>query len=77
MAFHDGIMEFRTPARTTDPAIVSEPPGRTNSVLLDQAFTRMGPRAPDAPNTQGDAFDVVKPDPFARRELPPKRRSIW
>jgi len=40
MAFHDGIMEFRTPAKTVDPAIDSEPAGRPKSLLLDQAFTR-------------------------------------
>jgi cardiolipin synthase A/B len=56
MAFHDGIMEFRTPVKTADPALVSEPPGRPNSVLLDQAFTR----AAGAPLVMGNGVRLLK-----------------
>ena len=56
MAFHDGIMEFRSEAITADPAIVSEPPGRTNSALLDQAFTR----AAGAPLVMGNGVRLLK-----------------
>ena len=56
MAFHDGIMEFRTPVKTADPSIASEPAGRPNSVLLDQAFTR----AAGAPLVMGNGVRLLK-----------------
>jgi cardiolipin synthase A/B len=56
MAFHDEIMEFRNPANTADSAIVSETPGRPNSALLDQAFTR----AAGAPLVTGNGVRLLK-----------------
>ncbi len=49
-------MELRTEAITADSAIVSGPPGRRNSALLDQAFTR----AAGAPLVMGNGVRLLK-----------------
>ena len=56
MAFHDGIMDFGSQANTADSAIVPEQPGRRNSALLDQAFTR----AAGAPLVMGNGVRLLK-----------------
>jgi cardiolipin synthase len=49
-------MEFRPPASTAESAIASERPGRPNSALLDQAFTR----AAGAPLVMGNGLRLLK-----------------
>jgi cardiolipin synthase A/B len=49
-------MDARTPTSTAGSILVSEPPGRRNSALLDQAFTR----AAGAPLVMGNAVRLLK-----------------